>query len=82
MTGRVQGVGFRATTAGEARKLDVRGWVRNRTDGAVEVEAQGDDGALNTFLRFLHRGPNGARVISVDAEWLAPEPVLVTFEIR
>jgi len=80
--GRVQGVGFRATAAAEARKLDLRGWVRNRTDGSVEVDAQGADAALDAFVGFLHRGPNGARVISVDVEWLPPELTAGTFETR
>jgi acylphosphatase len=71
--GRVQGVGFRYTTQHEARKLGLSGWVRNRVDGTVEVEAEGAPEALETFLSFLHRGPLGAHVDGVDAEWLAPQ---------
>jgi acylphosphatase len=80
--GRVQGVGFRATTADEGRRLGLLGWVRNRLDGAVEVTAQGDDAAMKSFLEFLHRGPSMARVKSVDVEWLAPQPDLDPFDIR
>jgi acylphosphatase len=71
--GTVQGVGFRATTSYEARKLGLAGWVRNRADGSVEVEAQGEDQALEAFVAFLHRGPLGAHVDSVAVDWLPPQ---------
>jgi acylphosphatase len=71
--GRVQGVGFRATTLSEARKLGLAGWVRNRIDGSVEVEAEGPAEALETFLSFLRRGPLGAHVDAVEAQWLPPQ---------
>jgi acylphosphatase len=80
--GRVQGVGFRATTLSEGRKLNLGGWVRNRIDGTVEVEAEGPPQALETFLSFLHRGPLGAHVVAVDAEWLAPQGLAPPFEVR
>ena len=81
--GRVQGVGFRATTQDEAQGLGLQGWVRNRVDGSVEVDAEGDRTHLETFLAFLYEGPLGAHVHAVDAEWLpaqggAPFP----FEVR
>ncbi|HTA18932.1 MAG TPA: acylphosphatase, partial [Polyangia bacterium] len=44
--GRVQGVGFRASAASEARRLQLTGWVRNQLDGTVETEAEGDDAAV------------------------------------
>jgi len=81
--GRVQGVGFRAATAESGRRLGLAGWVRNRVDSAVEVEAEGDDGAIDALVEFLHRGPNGARVKSVGLEWLPPAaPGLEPFHIR
>jgi acylphosphatase len=80
--GRVQGVGYRATTHYEAKKLGLAGWVRNRTDGSVEVEAEGPAPALETFLSFLHRGPLGAHVDSVEAEWLPPQGGGPPFEVR
>jgi acylphosphatase len=81
--GRVQGVGFRATTQYEARKLGLHGWVRNLVDGSVEVDAEGDRPHLERFLAFLQRGPLGAHVEAVEARWLpaqgdAPFP----FEVR
>jgi len=52
-TGRVQGVGFRMTAVQCARGLDVSGWVRNRPDGSVEMEAQGSPADLKTLLDRL-----------------------------
>jgi acylphosphatase len=81
--GRVQGVGFRATTQYEARKLALGGWVRNRADGSVEVEAEGRDADLEAFLSFLRRGPLGAHVDAVQADWLPPQGgAPVPFEVR
>jgi acylphosphatase len=64
--GRVQGVGFRWFVRERARELGVRGWVRNRSDGLVEVEAEGDAASLEELRRSLAKGPTGARVSSVD----------------
>jgi acylphosphatase len=64
--GRVQGVGFRWFVRQQARALGVRGWVRNRTDGSVEVEAEGEAAALRELRASLARGPSGAYVASVD----------------
>lgn len=64
--GRVQGVGYRWFVRERARELGVRGWVRNRRDGAVEVEAEGDLARLEELRRLLAKGPAGAVVSSVD----------------
>jgi acylphosphatase len=82
VTGRVQGVGYRASAAHEARRLSVHGWVRNRYDGTVEVEAQAPETVLETFLVYLRHGPPGARVRTVDVEWLPVVSDLGPFEIR
>jgi acylphosphatase len=67
--GRVQGVGYRATTLDEARRLSLAGWVRNRRDGTVEVLAEGGEAKLKLLSAYLHRGPWGAQVTSVAEEW-------------
>lgn len=67
--GRVQGVGFRGFTRREARALGLAGWVRNRPDGTVEVQAEGQASALALLATRLGEGPRGARV---DA--LTPSP--------
>ena len=68
VSGRVQGVFFRDWTVGEARALDVRGWVRNLADGRVEVLAAGDDAAVERLIAQLHEGPERARVGTVRVE--------------
>jgi acylphosphatase len=81
--GRVEGVGFRATTQDQGRSLGLAGWVRNRVDGSVEVDAEGDRTHLESFLAFLRSGPLGARVEGVAAEWLPPQgDAPFPFEVR
>lgn len=68
VTGRVQGVGFRAATQDTARDLGLAGWVRNRSDGAVEIMAAGDESALDRLRDWLGRGPGMAAVRDVEAQ--------------
>jgi acylphosphatase len=60
--GRVQGVGYRWWAVVEARALDLRGWVRNRRNGSVELLAIGDADALDRLADLCAEGPSGARV--------------------
>ena len=60
--GRVQGVGFRYFTCQEAKKLGLKGSVRNRIDGSVEVIAQGDETQMADFEGGLNKGPKTAKV--------------------
>jgi acylphosphatase len=66
--GRVQGVGFRYSTRKEAQRRGVNGWVRNRRDGAVEVECEGDKQDVDSFLKWLRQGPPGARVTDFNTK--------------
>ena len=68
VSGRVQGVGFRFFVRDAALREGIRGWVRNRDDGRVEIEGEGDADALLRFERALRRGPTGARVDDVIAD--------------
>jgi acylphosphatase len=71
ITGRVQGVGYRIWAERTARSLGVRGWVRNRTDGSVELLATGDNGAITALIEACRRGPRAALVTDLivdDAE--------------
>lgn len=64
--GRVQGVSFRWYTVQTAGELGLRGWVKNRHDGTVEVHAEGATDALEKLTDFLHEGPPAASVRRVD----------------
>jgi acylphosphatase len=64
--GRVQGVGFRASTVERARELGVLGWARNEDDGSVAVHAEGEAEAVEALLEFLREGPSYARVDGVE----------------
>jgi len=65
--GRVQGVGYRAWTADEARRRSLEGWVRNRRDGSVEAVLSGAEGVIADMLAACRRGPVSARVDAVEA---------------
>lgn len=67
--GRVQGVFFRASTQREARRLGLAGWVRNQSDGAVEVVVEGEDDRVKEFLQWVQKGPGAARVDRVETRW-------------
>jgi acylphosphatase len=68
VTGRVQGVGFRASTVAEAHACGLTGWVRNLADGSVELEAQGDEPQVAVLLAWCAHGPPSARVTDVRVE--------------
>ena len=65
IAGRVQGVGYRVWAMQTAVRLGVRGWVRNRADGTVEVLAIGDDEAVGAMIEACREGPFAARVTEV-----------------
>lgn len=73
VSGRVQGVSFRATTQEAAWRLGVSGWVRNCTDGSVEGMASGSDEALEAFRQWLSAGPDYARVDHLEVRPLTPD---------
>ena len=80
--GEVQGVGYRYSTRRWALEVGVRGWVRNRHDGSVEVLAQGEEAALTELLALLRQGPPGARVAETVVSDVEPDPTLRGFEVR
>ncbi len=83
ISGRVQGVWFRAWTAQTARALGLSGWVRNRRDGTVEALFSGPKAAVATMLEHCREGPPAAEVAEVailTEDDAAPE--MAGFEIR
>ena len=65
VTGKVQGVCFRAAAKKRADKLGLTGWVRNLPDGTVECTATGQQEVLDQFVKWLHKGPQAAEVSNV-----------------
>lgn len=80
--GRVQGVSFRYFVSEQAQKLGINGWVRNRRDGSVEVDAEAARGQLELLLHELHKGPPAAHVTEVQAEWMEGTGEYTTFWVR
>jgi acylphosphatase len=64
--GLVQGVFFRDTVRRHAQSRNVAGWVRNNRDGTVEAVFEGEPGAVEQLVSFVHQGPSGAVVARVD----------------
>jgi acylphosphatase len=81
VTGRVQGVFFRATTRETAREEGVDGWVKNLDDGRVEAVFEGEEAVVEAMVEFCHEGSPQARVEDVDVEY--EEPLGIEgFEVR
>ncbi|MGH9466864.1 MAG: acylphosphatase [Terriglobales bacterium] len=79
--GRVQGVGFRYFAQLQAVALGLRGTVRNRSDGAVEVHAAGPTAALQKLEQHLRTGPRGAIVTQVQrSAWPLPPAEMATVQ--
>lgn len=82
VTGRVQGVYFRASTRREAERLGLRGLAANLPDGSVEVIAAGPAAHLAELVAWLRRGPPAARVEAVDCQPIEPASVEPGFRTR
>lgn len=75
ISGRVQGVWYRAWTIETAISLGIAGWVRNRHGGEVEAHVQGEEHAIERFIALAWRGPSAARVENIVVRPVAPEPL-------
>jgi acylphosphatase len=67
--GLVQGVFFRSNTVSTAKRMGLTGWVRNRSNGSVEIDAEGDRKKLREFVEWCGHGPEGAKVDEIKKEW-------------
>ena len=77
----MQGVGFRFFIYQIGVKLQLKGWVRNRLNGNVEILAEGPREELETLLIKAREGPPLAQIVKVDAEWKNPQNDLPPFTI-
>lgn len=80
--GKVQGTYFRAYVSRKAAELGVTGYVRNRSDGSVEVEAEGQRSRLETLIAYLNIGSPASRVDKVITSWSESTGQYADFEIR
>jgi acylphosphatase len=82
VSGRVQGVGYRFSAIDEARRLGLRGWVRNLPDGRVEAEAEGERTQVEALVAWCRLGPPAAQVDDVEVEWSPHRGDLSPFAAR
>lgn len=82
VSGRVQGVGFRAFVQAKAIGLGLTGWVRNNFSGDVEVLAEGPQVSLNQLLELLNQGPRAAYISQVQQSWDAATGEFRYFSIQ
>lgn len=80
--GRVQGVGYRYAATRAARRFAVVGWVRNRSDGTVEVLAEGSAISIAELAAWLESGPPGARVSRVEAQSVHKSGTFADFRVE
>ena len=80
--GRVQGVGYRYFCCSSVESLNITGWVRNVSDGTVELQIQGSENELNKLVSRLEKGPAFSRVDQVDKVRIPIQQDESTFEIK
>jgi acylphosphatase len=81
VTGKVQGVYYRASARQAAEELQLTGWIKNTRDGSVEAAVSGSPDAIEQFVAWCRKGPSGARVTQVVSEPM-PEQMFESFEVR
>jgi acylphosphatase len=82
ISGRVQGVFYRASTQDKALSLDLHGWVCNLPNGQVEIVAQGKPENVHALIAWARSGPPMAQVDDVDVSWEEPSPTVKGFRVR
>lgn len=81
VSGRVQGVFFRANVKNKANELGLMGYARNTPDGNVEVAAEGDENKISELIEFIRKGPGIASVAGIEIKHKEPEN-FKGFEVR
>ncbi|PXF60192.1 MAG: acylphosphatase [Deltaproteobacteria bacterium] len=82
VSGQVQGVFFRANTRAEAKRLGLKGWVKNLPGGRVELVAEGPSWAVNELISWCHKGPAYSRVDKVEFYAETPRGKYDEFSVR
>jgi len=82
ISGRVQGVFYRAFTEDAAHLLDLKGWVKNRSDGNVEAIFEGKKEAIESAIRSCYKGPPAAKVNNIEVKWEIFKGEFDTFSVR
>ncbi|KYK22878.1 acylphosphatase [Thermoplasmatales archaeon SG8-52-2] len=82
ISGRVQGVFFRANTKQQAEMLGLSGWVRNTKDGKVEAIFEGEEEGVDQIIKWCHKGPSLSKVEKVDVKKQVPTNEYDDFSIR
>jgi len=82
ISGRVQGVWFRASTKQKADQLGLKGWVRNTSNGKVEAVFEGNEENVNEMIKWCHEGPPLSKVNNVEVRKQKPTGGFEDFSIR
>jgi acylphosphatase len=82
VSGKVQGVFFRASTREQARARGLGGWVKNMPDGSVEAVLEGPAEDVEDVVEWAHEGPKSATVEDIDVRWMEPKNDTRTFDVR
>ena len=80
--GRVQGVGFRYFVRDKASRYGIKGWVRNCSDGSVEIHAEGQKESMDEFMAAVKEGPLFGHVSDVEIEKVEPKNIYSGFSIE
>lgn len=81
VSGKVQGIFYRASCEEIAKSYGLNGWVRNLPSGEVEVLAQGEKEKIEKLIQWCKKGPSGAKVIDVEVKWTEVKESFSTFFI-
>ncbi len=82
ISGRVQGVFYRAFTEDVAQLLGLKGWVKNRSDGSVEAVFEGSKDEIEKAISQCHKGPPASKVASIDVKWEDFKGEFESFSVR
>lgn len=81
VSGRVQGVFYRTSTKDKALELGIKGWIMNKPDGSVYIEAEADESVLDQFIEWCKKGPMMARIDNINVSHQSTEG-FSSFEVR